>query len=285
MIPPIANQFVAGEDIDSGVTYAETLYERHSVRPILNLLGEHYDTHEEVTSDVDEYVELIERVGESDIPTPAVSVKPSQVGGDISLELLSHSLNTIGETAAEHDVFVWVDMESEGTVDRTLAGVKFVLNNTTCDLGVCLQANLKRTVEDVREIAGAPITVRLVKGAYSESEEVSYTEKSVVDEEYLNLIKVAFQEFDGTASSVAIGSHDSDVIEFARELSSQYSPASVEYQMLMGVREEYQYDLVSDGEIVYQYIPIGSKWFSYFYRRVRERKENALFAFRAVIGR
>jgi proline dehydrogenase len=88
------------------------------------------------------------------------------------------------------------------------------------------------------------------------------------------------EEFD---DGVAVGSHDPAMIDLAKELHDEHG-TPFEVQMLMGVREGAQFDLADEYEM-WQYVPYGGKWFSYFYRRIRERKENALFAFRAVLGR
>jgi proline dehydrogenase len=100
-----------------------------------------------------------------------------------------------------------------------------------------------------------------------------------VDKAYRDCLEYAFREFEG---GVAVGSHDPKMIDHARELHEEHG-TDFEIQMLMGVREDAQYDLAEEYE-VYQYIPYGSKWMQYFYRRVRERKENALFALRAVLS-
>jgi len=119
-----------------------------------------------------------------------------------------------------------------------------------------------------------------VKGAYDEPDELSYTRKERVNEEYRELLRYAFEHRD---SGVAVGSHDPAMIEHAKELHDRHG-TEFEVQMLMGVRESAQFELADDCE-VWQYAPYGDKWISYFYRRVMERKENVLFAVRAVLSR
>jgi len=124
-----------------------------------------------------------------------------------------------------------------------------------------------------------------VKGAYDEPAAISsYKKKARVDESYRDCLAYMFETFD---DGVAVGSHDPAMIEYASELHAEHG-TPYEVQMLMGVREAAQFDLAADPDVdaeVYQYIPYGSKWFSYFYRRIRERKSNALFALRAIVGR
>ncbi len=144
-----------------------------------------------------------------------------------------------------------------------------------------MQANLKRTREDLARLAELPGKVRLVKGAYDEPAEIAYREKRRVDEAYREDLAFMFEAFD---DGVAVGSHDPAMIEHAQELHAEFG-TPYEVQMLMGVRESAQFDLATNEDVtVYQYVPYGDKWFSYFYRRIRERKSNALFALRAILG-
>jgi proline dehydrogenase len=121
--------------------------------------------------------------------------------------------------------------------------------------------------------------VRLVKGAYDEPEDVAYNRKETVNEMYREHLRYMFREFD---DGIAVGSHDPEMIDLARELHEEHG-TEFEVQMLMGVREAAQEELAGDYE-VWQYVPFGSRWMSYFYRRAMERKENAIFAIRAVLG-
>jgi proline dehydrogenase len=171
-------------------------------------------------------------------------------------------------------------MEDHETTDVTLDAFERHARATDGNVGVCIQANLKRTSEDVKRLADVPGKVRLVKGAYDEPAAIAYEDKGRVDDAYRELLAYMFEHFEG---GVGVGSHDPAMIEYARELHDEHG-TPYEVQMLMGVREDAQRDLASDGVDVYQYVPYGRKWLQYFYRRVRERKENLLFAARAVLS-
>ncbi|SDQ51741.1 proline dehydrogenase family protein [Natronobacterium texcoconense] len=278
MIPPIASKFVAGETSAEALEHARTLNDR-DVTAILNLLGEHYDDPAGAAADTDAYLALIDDIGGSDVDA-CISVKPSQIGLDVGEDVFEDNLTEIADRGAEQDVFVWVDMEDYTTTDATLDAYEDLVRRHEGGMGVCLQANLKRTREDLERLADAPGKVRIVKGAYDEPESVAYTDKERVDEVYRELIEYMFESFD---DGVAVGSHDPEFVSLARELHEEHG-TPYEIQMLMGVRTDAQYELAADGVDVYQYIPYGGKWFSYFYRRVRERKENALFALRAILN-
>jgi len=278
MIPPIASRFVAGETPAEAIAHARALND-DGVDAILNLLGEHYDEREPAEADAEAYVDLIADIGASDVDA-CISVKPSQIGLDVGEALFRELLERIIAAGDEHDVFVWVDMEDRHTTDATLDAFEAFAREYDGDVGLCIQANLKRTPEDLQRLVDVPGKVRLVKGAYDEPADVSYKEKSKVNEQYRELLEFMFEAFD---DGVAVGSHDPAMIEHARELHDEYG-TPYEVQMLMGVREDAQRELASDGVEVWQYAPYGGKWLSYFYRRVRERKENVLFAARAVLG-
>jgi len=277
MIPPIASNFVAGTTPATALDHAADT-NRDDVAVILNLLGEHYHDRADADEDADAYVSIAADLAASDV-TGCISVKPSQIGLGVSDEAFRENLARIVDAATERGVFVWIDMEDHETTDVTLDAFETHARATDGNVGVCVQANLKRTMADVQRLAELPGKVRLVKGAYDEPAEVAYREKSRVDEAYRELLAYMFEHFD---DGVAVGSHDPQMIEYARELHAEFG-TPYEVQMLMGVREDAQRDLASEGVDVYQYVPYGGKWMQYFYRRVRERKENLLFAVRAVL--
>ena len=276
MIPPVANNFVAGEDVEGVLSHVADINDR-GIRGIVNLLGEHYDDPSDAAADTDTYLELVERIDAADLDC-CVSVKPSQVGLDVGTDAFRENLGRIVERADDRGVFVWVDMEGHETTDATLDAFE---ENARAygDVGVCVQANLKRTEEDLRRLADLPGKVRLVKGAYDEPKRIAYRDKATVDEKYREYLDLMFREFDG---GIAVGSHDVQMVNYAADRYREYG-TPFEVQMLMGVREDLQ-DELTESMPVYQYVPYGPKWFSYFTRRVRERKENALFALRAVLG-
>ena len=274
MIPPIANNFVAGETPSAALDHVEELNAR-GVKGILNLLGEHYEDRADADADADAYIELAEGIADRGVDA-CISVKPSQIGLEVGDTAFEENLARIVEAA---DCFVWVDMEDHDTVDVTLDAFERHAEATDGNVGVCVQANLKRTGDILERLADSPGKVRLVKGAYDPPKAIAYKEKSKVDEMYREYLTYMFEHFEG---GIAVGSHDPAMIDLAKELHAEHG-TPFEIQMLTGVRESAQFELAEEYD-VYQYIPYGSKWFSYFYRRIRERKANALFALRAVVG-
>ncbi|MES3516048.1 MAG: proline dehydrogenase family protein [Natronomonas sp.] len=275
MLPPVASRFLAGTTAPEALERARVLH-GEGIGAILNLLGEHHERRELADADTEAYIELLSDTADT-ADSVCVSVKPTQLGLDIGESVFEANLDRILSAAAA-DQFVWIDMEDHTTTDATLSAFETRVTEHP-NVGVCLQSNLRRTRDDLRRLAPLPGKVRLVKGAYDEPESIAYRGKSRIDEAYRTDLEVAFRNFDG---GIAVGSHDPAMIDHARRLHEEYG-TDYEIQMLMGVREDAQRRLA--GEVpVYQYVPYGDRWLSYFYRRVRERKENALFALRAVAG-
>ena len=277
MIPPIADRFVAGESPAEALEYVRRLND-DDVTAIVNLLGEHYDDRDAVAADAAEDRRLVADIAGSGLEA-CISVKPSQLGLDLGADVFRSELTAIVETAADRGVFVWIDMEDHTTTDATLDAFEALAREHGGGVGVCVQANLRRTRADVRRLADVPGKVRLVKGAYDPPADVAYTDSARVDQEYRTLLEDAFERYDG---GIAVGSHDPAMLEHAMALHDRYG-TDFEIQMLMGVREDAQYDLTDEYE-VWQYVPYGDRWLSYFYRRVAERKANLRFALRAVLS-
>jgi proline dehydrogenase len=250
------------------------------VKVILNLLGEHYRDRASADADAAAYLGLVDDIEGSGLDA-CISVKPSQIGLDVSEAAFRENFEGIVAEAAARGVFVWCDMENHETTDATLDAFEAAAHEYEGGVGVCVQANLRRTREDLERLVDVPGTVRLVKGAYDEPRDIAYKAKSEVDEAYREDLAVVFQEFDG---GIAVGSHDPAMIDLAKRLHGEYG-TPFEIQMLMGVRENAQRELAAEGYEVWQYAPFGDKWLSYFYRRLRERKENLAFALRAITSR
>ncbi|MFC6731416.1 proline dehydrogenase family protein [Haladaptatus sp. DYSN1] len=278
MIPPIASKFVAGETEATVLDHTRKLNER-GVKAILNLLGEHYDERAEADADADVYIDLVDEIAAANLDA-CISVKPSQVGLDFGADVFGENVTRIVDHAAAKGVFVWIDMEDHTTTDDTLDVFEELARKHEGGVGLAIQANLKRTKADLERLVDVPGKIRLVKGAYDEPKAIAFKDKADVNQAYKDYLKFMFEEFEG---GIAVGSHDPAMIAYAKELHEEYG-TDFEIQMLMGVRESAQYELAEEYEM-WQYVPYGDRWAQYFYRRVMERKENVLFALRAIVGR
>lgn len=278
MIPPIARRFVAGESTPEALEYARRCNE-DDISAILNLLGEHHDR-AGARADTTAYLDLIDDLAASDLDA-CLSVKPTQIGLDVSSDLFERNYRRIVTYADERDAFVWCDMEDASTTDATIDVFEELAREFPWRSGLCLQSNLKRTREDLSRLVDVPGSIRIVKGAYGESPDVAYTDGARVDEAFRGDIEYLFEHRD---RGVAVGSHDPAMVSLATRLADEFG-TDYEIQMLMGVRPDAQRDLAAQGVNVAQYVPYGDEWLSYFYRRASERRRNLLFAVRAIVGR
>lgn len=277
MIPPIADRFVAGDTPGMALRNVEEVNAR-GIGGIVNALGEHYDTPDDADRDVETYVGLVNEISRLDLDA-CVSVKPSQIGIGMNQEVFAENASRIVSHASERGVFVWFDMENHLTTDTTLDVFEQMTQMAPGSVGVCLQANLRRTYDDLARLVNVPGGIRLTKGAYAPPAGVAFTEQEAINNAFLTHLTTLFTEHTG---KIAVGTHDPAMIDAAIKRYERYG-TEFEFQMLKGVRESAQTTLANDYD-VWQYIPFGDRWFSYFYRRIRERKGNMVFAARAILG-
>ncbi|RQG91321.1 proline dehydrogenase [Natrarchaeobius halalkaliphilus] len=275
MIPPVAGRFIAGETPTEALEYARRR-NAAGLDTMLNRLGSHHDDRESVRHDTAEYRELLrdlERVADD----PAISVKPTQLGLEIDRSLFRDSLSEIVDRAVDRSVFVWLDMEEHWTVDPTLEASVDLAREHDGGVGVCLQADLKRTRADLERLAGDPLAVRLVKGgAYDRPSPIAYTDPDRRDRAYRALLEDAFDCMD---DGIAVATHDPEMIARAVTLSDRHG-TDFEIQMLMGVRPTAQRDLATRHD-VRQFVPYGERWKRWALNRARR---NLSFTARAIVS-
>jgi proline dehydrogenase len=280
---PVVSRFVAGETPAEALERAADLNDR-GIGAIVNLLGEHYRERAPADRDATTYRELVDHVANAGL-WACVSVKPSQIGLAADEAAFRANAERIVAAAANRGIFVWFDMEDHTTTDATLDAYEALAREYGPDadtgaVGICLQANLRRTAGDLERLAPLPGKVRLVKGAYDEPADIAHRSKAAVNAAYRDHLAYMFREFD---DGIAVGSHDPAMIDLARDLHPEHG-TSYEVQMLMGVREAAQTGLAADGVEVWQYVPYGARWAAYFSRRAAERRENLAFAVRAILS-
>jgi proline dehydrogenase len=179
---------------------------------------------------------------------------------------------------------VGVDMESHDYVDRTLRVVDALRARVDSEgIGVCLQAYLYRTGEDLETLNGWRVPVRLVKGAYSEPAEVAHPRKAAVDRAYARLLEPLLER----NPYPMVATHDPKLIALTKRLAADLGrePGSFEFQMLYGVARELQRRIVAEGYRLRVYVPYGDQWYPYFARRLAERPANLAFFLSSLVKR
>lgn len=264
----IAKHWIAGNTVNDALISAKNAYQlgRHA---IINKLGEYHTSKKQINVVVEEYQKIVNSFRKWKIHG-AISVKPTQMGLSINQKECYRNFEKIMQDARNANVFVWLDMESSEHIDETIE-IYHTFFSKYERLGIALQANLKRTENDLNDLLDMAAKIRLVKGAYREKASISFKTKKDVDENFIKLMTILFKK----GNEFAIATHDIKIIQKAQNLSKKY-PRKFEFQFLKGIREELKPDLIKKKFVVSDYIPYGVNWLPYSIRRIKERKRNIL---------
>lgn len=275
----LADRFVAGITLESAIEVVKNL-NFQEIFASLDQLGEGVTVRREAERATDGYIRVLGKIAESGVRSN-ISIKLTQLGLDIDTDLCRKNLGRILEKAQSSNNFVRVDMESSRHTQGTLDLFEEALAAHGPErVGIVIQSYLHRSEADVRRLAGLGCNIRLCKGAYKEPPEIAYQKKRIVDSNLKKLIKISLD----TNRYTAIATHDHRVIDFTcRHVEENGIPGDrYEFQMLYGVRRDYQLQLRARGYRMRVYVPFGTQWAPYFMRRLAERPANLLFVTRAI---
>ncbi len=270
----LARRFVAGDRIEEALEVVKKLNSK-GIKTTLDYLGEDCSQEADARRSCDEYISLLKKIAEARVDSN-VSLKISQLGFGFNEKLARELLERIVDEASQHDNFVRIDMEGSALTQKTLDLFKETFS-TRKNVGIVIQAYLKRSEKDIQELISLKARVRLCKGAYKEPDSVAFPDKKEVNLNYDRLAQMLLK-----APLPAFATHDDERIEAVTRVAEKegVSKDRYEIQMLYGLRPKRWEDLVSKGHSVRVYVPYGTHWFPYFYRRLRERKENLFFVAR-----
>jgi proline dehydrogenase len=273
-----ASRFVAGETIESAIEVSRRL-QSQGLLVTLDHLGERVGSIEESVTAARDYLRLLDAIVAAGVERN-VSLKLTQLGIDIDYATCVDNLRSILEPASRHGCFVRIDMENSPYTARTLTIFETLWEQDYRNVGVVLQAYLRRTEADVHRMNQLGASVRLVKGAYRETAATAYTRTQDVDAAFLRLAKLLLDE----GSLPAIATHDPVLIDAVRAYATKRRLARdrFEFEMLYGIRRDLQASLVATGYRVRVYVPFGHEWFPYFMRRLGERPANVVFVLRSL---
>ncbi|HET9519403.1 MAG TPA: proline dehydrogenase family protein [Actinoplanes sp.] len=275
----VVRRFVAGVSADDALRVTGELVDG-GLAVSLDHLGEDTLTAEQATAVRDEYVALLGGLSAAQLtPAAEVSVKLSVLGQRLDDRMAYEHARTICAAAAAAGTAVTLDAEDHRTTDSTLE-ILAQLRKDYPSTGAVLQAYLRRTEADCRELATAGSRVRLCKGAYAEPESVAYQSALDVDKSYVRCLNILMS---GEGYPM-VATHDPRLVAIAEDRARWFdrSAAEYEFQMLYGVRPEEQARLAADGHTVRVYVPYGDRWYGYLMRRLAERPANVGFFARAL---
>jgi proline dehydrogenase len=278
----VVRRFVAGNGTDDALRAARELVDQ-GLQVSLDHLGEDTVTPDQAAATKDEYLHLLKALSDAGLtPAAEVSVKLSALGQVFDEELAYEHAHAICAAATAAGTTVTLDMEDHETTDQTLEALAR-LRADFPSTGAVLQAYLRRTEADCRELATAGSRVRLCKGAYNEPESVAFQSAVEVDKSYVRCLNILMS---GPGYPM-VATHDPRLIAIAEDRAKWFdrAPAEFEFQMLYGVRPDEQLRLAGNGYTVRSYVPYGTQWYAYLMRRLAERPANLAFFLRALKSR
>ncbi len=283
-----ARRFLPGEDVASALEAAGKLA-HESISSLLTHLGENVSDRAEAEAVTADYVKLLNRIRAAGLPSE-ISVKLTQLGLDVDAEACFANLVTLlshqQHTQPDANRILWIDMEQSPYVGATLEMYQRA-RAVNPRVGVCVQAYLYRTEQDLEALVSNGAAVRLVKGAYSEPAEIAYPRKRDVDESYFRLAQILLgSEAQKTGVRAALATHDRVLITRISEWARQQGMGNsqLEFAMLYGIQREEQLRLAREGYRSCVLVSYGAYWFPWFVRRLAERPANMLFLVRNIFS-
>jgi proline dehydrogenase len=245
-------------------------------------LGEAITSAQEAISVRDHYLWFFDQIREHRLPAH-VSVKPTQLGLDLSEAECQRHLSALAAKAEETGSALWLDMEDSTYVDRTI-DLYIALLQQFPTTGIAIQAYLYRTPKDLARLFPLKPTIRLVKGAYQEPHTVAFARKADTDRAYLELATQMLEAARRNSCTPIFGTHDLQLISRITDEAVRINLSRDKYQihMLYGIRDAAQQQLAAEGHIVKTLISYGSAWYRWYMRRLAERPANVLFVLKSM---
>ncbi len=275
-------KFMPGETMDDALRVAAPL-QAAGIATLYTRLGENLTSLTEADEVVLHYVALIDAITAAGIDGE-ISVKPTQLGLDLDPDVCLSNLVRLAQHASQAGSFLWVDMEGSAYVEATISLFER-LRATEPRTGICLQAYLLRTAADIERLRPLDPAIRLVKGAYAESDTIAYQDKRAVAANYAALAVRFLLDTRGRPARLALGTHDVGLVE---QIAASVGPAGIprdgfEIEMLYGIRQGEQLRLAKAGYRVGVLIAYGAHWYPWYMRRLAERPANVTFAIRSLL--
>src|SRR5579859_1630171 len=277
-----ARRFMPGEALDDALDAAGQ-FAKAGMGSVLTELGLQVTSRAEAAQVRDHYLGVLDKIQRRKLPAH-VSIKLTHLGLEGSREGCVQDVLKLAARADQARSFLWIDMEESRYVDATLDVYRRAKAEWP-NVGVCLQAYLRRTPADLESLLSLSPAIRLVKGAYNEPADVAFPKKRDVDAAYFQLAQRLLGEAGRERVKPVFGTHDLSMIERIRQnaVAQKVAPSSCEFHMLYGIRAAEQRALASHGAEVRVLISYGSAWFAWYMRRLAERPANVWFVLRNVV--
>lgn len=277
-------RFMPGEELADALGAAETLVPSR-IGSIVTRLGETLTGESQADAVAEHYLGAFDEIKRRGLPA-VVSIKPTQLGLDHSVDACRHHLDSLAQKAVATGSQLWIDMEDSSYVDRTLALYR-ELKSRYDPIGIAIQAYLRRTPADVDSLMDLNPMIRLVKGAYAEPPHVAFPAKRDVDIAFASIGERLLEAAQRGVGLPILGTHDMTIVRHlvGRAAAIKLPRDRFEIHMLYGIRSADQQALAAEGHAVRCLISYGAQWFPWYMRRLAERPANVWFVMRSAFMR
>ena len=277
-----SKKYIAGEKLDDAVNLVKQLNSK-GIYATLDVLGESIKNKDEAANAKNKCLTVLNTIVENNLMAN-LSIKPTQMGLSIDEDFAYEQVYQLVKQAKEINNFVRIDMEDSPYTDKTITLFKRLKENFD-NVGLVLQAYLKRTFDDAVILNKMNTNYRLCKGIYIEPASIAYKDKQKIRDSYLETLKVILK----SGNYVGIATHDEYLINEAYKMIKELNipKDKFEFQMLLGVREDLRDKINADGYKIRIYVPFGEDWYAYSIRRLKENPQIAGYVFKNIfsIGR
>ncbi len=272
-----AKKYIAGPNLTDAVSVTKKLNSM-GIAVTIDVLGEAIRNKEEAVYEKNECLRVLEIIKQEKL-NANLSVKPTSLGLSIDKEFFLTQMKELLNKAKQYNNFIRMDMEDSRYTTLTIEAFK-KLQTEFNNVGIVLQAYLKRTSDDVDELNKTKSNYRLCKGIYVEPEEIAYKEKQKIRQNYLMLLEKMLKN----KSYVAVATHDDYLITNAYKLIEKMNIKKdlYEFQMLYGVKEKLRDKINKDGHKIRIYVPYGQHWHAYSIRRMQENPQIAMHITKSI---
>jgi proline dehydrogenase len=277
----ISSRYIAGTRLTDACHVVEKLNDAGKMATI-DVLGEEITHADEARAIAHTYEDVFRTIAARELDAN-VSVKPTALGLSLGYDIFRANLEHVVQLAAVIGNFVRIDMEDSSTTDDTLRAYRELCETGHENVGVVLQACLRRTIDDIRSLAEPGLNIRLCKGIYVEPEEIAYTSFEEIRENFVRALEALLD----VGAYVGIATHDDWLVAEGQRIVRRrgLEPAEYEFQMLLGVRPGLGDDVIAEGHRLRIYVPFGSQWYAYSLRRLQENPKIAGYIAADMLGR
>ncbi|HTX18302.1 MAG TPA: proline dehydrogenase family protein [Bacteroidota bacterium] len=277
VVARFAKPYIAGEELSDAVAAVRGINGAGAMATV-DVLGEDISTRDEAVAAREECKRVLSTIAEHRLDAN-LSIKLTQLGLKIDTRFCRSNVEEILSDAKKRNIFVRIDMEDHTCTDDTLRVFREVRRSYT-NVGIVIQAYLRRSESDIRQLVAEKANVRLCKGIYSEPAEIAFKQRKEIQENYLRLLRMLLE----ARTYVGIATHDDILIDGAKTMIGELKLRKEEYefQMLLGVRTEKRNSLIAEGHRLRVYTPFGKQWYAYSVRRLKENPQIAGYVFASM---